>query len=652
MSPAINGRGVRPRMWAIVQGSPALVACGALIGALIGRWVLHPDLVAGHPGAWRGVEADAGLSLAVFRYYVDDGLGSNPLMVQSMGADGTPVIANDGLPLVGLLARVVDVVAGVDAATWFGWWLVVVFAAQGAAAAWAVTRWGASHVVPVAGVAVLGCLLPTLLTRSGHPSLMGMFWVFLAVGLVGGFRDGCEVSRVALIAAVLIPVGAWLTHPYLGVMATVLVGAPLLTMSWLNRSARIAVPVGVVGVFAAILVGSDSAAGDLIPDTMGWQVMSAPVLWPLLPTRSDLLDGVVDVAVGHGESMLWPGLGAAALMVIAAVLATRSTSATAPQRARAAQLTGALVLAMYAVTPMVRITDDRRVNLVDMHPVVLLGVPAVLAGVAMWRIRWRWPSLAVQQRQLFMVSVAVMVAFGGVAVLRRIVTGPTGGAMVLAVGALMIGLAAVGSAIIAGRRGVPVWSAVAIVMTTVGVVMAIAPHAPASLSSSLRATSRFMWPMLVLAVVAAVVACWRHLRRPVAIAVVCAAVVVQVVDTASARGDARARLSPNPAVAAAIVNLETEMRADDRVAITPSLGCLATAEGIYTFFRVTIAASWAGVDVQPAARARAVREDCPQPMPDGLPVYVVERHDEVVGELAARGYLCGGELPHLRCIGP
>jgi len=82
---------------------------GVVVGVMVAITTVDHGLLLGREEAWNQVGGDSGVSLAVFRYFLDQGFWSNPFTVHSLGVDGVAVAANDSIPLLAYLARFVSI---------------------------------------------------------------------------------------------------------------------------------------------------------------------------------------------------------------------------------------------------------------------------------------------------------------------------------------------------------------------------------------------------------------------------------------------------------------------------------------------------------------------------------------------------------------
>ena len=622
---------------------------GALTGLVVALTTVDWGLVGGGADLWRRAQGDAGVSLAVFKMYLNEGIGSHPLRVTSLGADGVSLLANDVFPLFAVFARAANLLLDLPAEVWMGLWLIGAFVLQGAFAALAVSAFGARHVVPCVAAAVFACTGASLLTRAGHPMLLGQFWLYAALAYVGYARGYESGGRFLRALPVLLVWAAWFTHPYLGIMSAAVVVGPLVVVARYRGWTRVVAPVGGLVALPFAAMALDPDARDLIPDLYGWKGLSAPVLGPFVPTNSDLVGGLWHVTAASHEVKMWLGLGAATVAVSGACLLFLRRGTVRFGKVLAGSVFTLVPLLAYSVTTNIRVINEVTLDVTELGArgvgvFVLVGV--VSSSLVLWR---SWPRWTSRERLLALSICAVATVLVLLLVADRVISGPSGGDSARLIAGVSVALGCALGSVASASFARSVLAALAVV-GLVAVSLLFASGLLLEVTSTLRATGRFMWPAIAGLVVGGVVCCWRFIPRPAAAVLLIVAICIQVVDTATARNTFSEYIAPRGADDVWLVRLETELRNDDRVAISPSLGCIGSAAGFSSFFRVTIAAAWSEVAAEPAVRSRAVREECPASIPRGVPVYVVENHEVIVEELHESGYLCGGELPTLRCL--
>lgn len=623
---------------------------GALVGAVSSIAIVDRRLLLGKTEAWNQVGGDSGVSLAVFRYFVEQGFWSNPFTVRNLGVDGVSVAANDALPLLAYIARFVSIAIDINAETWFGFWLFIVFVLQGASAVYAVRGWSSANVIVTTTAAVLSTLLPGFLQRSGHIALLGQFWLFIAVGLVGRLRLD-DSSRSMRMWVCFVPLCAWLTHPYLGIMTAALVGVPIIAQAAATKRFVLVVSfvIGVAGALA--FARTDVSPTSLIPDRGSWSWLGASLLSPVVPQRSDLIDVSSLTGVAEWEAMNWLGLGAAILVVIGVLKFAISRPLAELSTVARGLLFAVIALTIYSLTVVTRLTPKHKVDFRDSHPFQLIAIlGCCIGGCLVLALVRRGKSVAGSSQRVVVIARVVGSVSILVVVASRLLMGASGGR-------LSQSFVLVGGAIVlaeSSRFFVEPWRSTLLslagILWVIGVALLLVPERLELLTSTLRGSGRFMWPMVALLLIASLVSVER-IRLPFLIPICLVAALLQISDTQGLRAGFSGNLMHGDGYTTSSETLRAAMSDASIVHIRPTLGCLNSGAGFLSFYNLVIAASRDDVPVDPAVRSRAVKEDCASlSVPAlGSTVAVVERHSETLGVLELDGSTCNDFAGILLC---
>ena len=188
------------------------------------------------------------------------------------------------------------------------------------------------------------------------------------------------------------------------------------------------------------------------------------------------------------------------------------------------------------------------------------------------------------------------------------------------------------------------------ILWAVGIALLLASGRLELLTSTLRGSGRFMWPLVALLLIASLVSVER-LRLPFLLPICLFASLIQISDTQSLRAGFSGNLMHGDGYATSSETLRDAMSDASIVHIRPTLGCLNSGAGFLSFYNVVISASRDNVPVDPAVRSRAVKEDCSSvSVPtSGSTVAVVERHSETLGVLELDGSTCNDFAGILLC---
>lgn len=275
---------------------------------------------------------------------------------------GTSIGLTDSIPLVAYLLKPFS--AWLPAHTqYLGPWLLACFALQGVLGARLVGRFVASAWLQWLG-ALLFVLLPTLLLRVGHAALCA-HWLILWALLVA---TRPPARRFAWPGWAMLGLVAGLVQPYLAAMVLgVLAGATVSSDSGVpigRRAVALTIALGATlggwwlsGLF--LLTGDRSlTAGGLGYYSMNLLAFISPEGW------SAVLPNLPSATTGQPyEGFQYLGLGLLLLIVVAVALAVTRRTGAGPRVVTPWLLATCLVMAAFAVSPVVTLGARVLVNL-------------------------------------------------------------------------------------------------------------------------------------------------------------------------------------------------------------------------------------------------------------------------------------------------
>ena len=231
------------------------VACGALVGLIVGLRVLDPQFIAGTGGKWVRPENDYIAYLVAWNYYVVDGWRLPLFALPAMGyPEGGSVPFNDALPLTALITKALYHWTGIRVNP-FGWWILLTYVLQGAMAARVVCAAGVRSIWACAAGAVLAVVDIAFTSRMGHTALSSHFLLLWAIALYfESLRRGrARALEIVAVLAVTILVNAYLFAMVVAIGFVTVAALGLrgqLRPRDLGRLSAGAVLVGVLGIVA------------------------------------------------------------------------------------------------------------------------------------------------------------------------------------------------------------------------------------------------------------------------------------------------------------------------------------------------------------------------------------------------------------------
>ncbi len=547
------------------------VVCGALLGLLFAVWTFGTDFFGGDVSYWNYLWGDAGSGLAAFRYYVNEPWSFPLLQANAINEpEGVNIAFTDSLPLLALVAKALKPL-GIRAELWWSWWYLFIYAAQGAAAAYAVKSWGARSLLLQVSASVIVLSAPIFLLRTWHPGLAGQFTLLLAWAFVGKLREAKPPSSRVLAAGAVVALIAMLVHVYLllGVMV-ILVGGVLNevasgTLPWKRAAGWFA---GLTtSVLALAAVCGYFSAGASQAD--GYFLVGMHLFGPVVPQRSTFWPGnewTIN-ASGSFEAFNWLGFGWIGVILLAAFAGRHRFAAFAK---RYQVLLGALViLTLYSITPVIRLRDD------NPHD---LRTP----------LRWVYSDIGAH-RYVYGAAGLLAVALVATYLTRRPTTGWRYGLLVLLAPAT-------------------IWS----------LSMLSDPVLIDGVTGQFRAAGRLFWAVSYGALVLGLASLARANGRRAAVVlpgIAIALSVVQLVDVSAFRDQAGQTLDPTPERIERLDQIAGLVQGFEQIHLEPAFNCavtLAGYDGIWAYQDIGIVASWDLQRIDAAYAARRPDEDCAQ----------------------------------------
>jgi len=427
-------------------------------------------------------------------------------------------------------------------------------------------------------------------------------------------------------------------------MTAGLIGLPVIAQAAVTKRLALVFPfsIGVAGSLA--FANTDVSPTSLIPDRGSWSWLGASLLSPVIPQRSDLIDVSSLTGVAEWEAMNWLGLGAAVLVIGGFLKLAISRPFGGLSSSAKGLLFAVMALTTYSITVVMRLTPKHKVDFRDLHPFRLLTILGFgIAGLLVIAVIRRG-------RPVFGFSQRVIVAgrFVGVTsifllAVSRLLMGASGGRLsqsfVLVTGALVL--------VEISRFAVEPWRSAVLslagILWLVGIALFLFPGRLELITSTLRGSGRFMWPLVAVLVITSLV-CLESIRFAFVVPICLVASLLQVSDTQSLRAGFSQNLMLGDGYAASSQQLQ-ESLVGEIVHIRPALGCLNSGSGFLSFYNVVIAASRNESPVDPAVRSRAVKEDCSAtpPVPNDAVIAIVEQSEVVIADL----YLQPSDCDHV-----
>ncbi len=363
--------------WLTAERRPAvLYLVAGVFGFGLAWYLLGWEGIHGTSHYWETTHNDSLQGIAALRYYLAEPWSWSILDVRSYGVpDGTNLILSDSIPILAVAFKLISGVlpAGFH---YFGYWIALCFVMQvvSAVAILVELRWrNGLAVVAAAGFALTQTVL---LGRFFHVALMAQFLILLTI--LFGIRLVRGEKKVGALWALLgLLAATFFVHLYLFAMTAVLAAAfvvqagSLGEVPWRRVAVWLAAAVIGSGVFVAmtgLATAASATAGGL-----GYYSMNA-----LAPVA-----GNIDATGGQYEGYSYLGLGALVVVLVALVLG-RDQVAAAARRYWMPMVVG-LLMAVYALSPVVWVGMSWQFDVPWWGPLAWLGERFRSTG------RFSWP---------------------------------------------------------------------------------------------------------------------------------------------------------------------------------------------------------------------------------------------------------------------
>ncbi|HEX4506193.1 MAG TPA: DUF6311 domain-containing protein [Alphaproteobacteria bacterium] len=299
----------------------------ALIGLILAAVLFTPPVLLGTGPFWDAPNyPDMQQHLSAARYFLHDSWRFPVFLTRLiMPPDGVSVVFLDVNPLLAFLAKVWFKLTGLSV-NYFGPWIAICYALQGAAFLYLCRSLGLRGVVPAVVCAAIALSVPEFLYRYFHLNLLGQFLITFQLGFYFRAVRGGRYRAMSWWALGL-ALTTILIHFYTFAMVAGIYAALLAEYAFARRGETRTVlahgAIFAVGT-AALLVGSGYLHGA--GGSTGFGHFSMNILSPFVPQDSGVLPfmhDMIDATGGQYEGFNYLGLGILALFVIALVLYRR-----------------------------------------------------------------------------------------------------------------------------------------------------------------------------------------------------------------------------------------------------------------------------------------------------------------------------------------
>jgi hypothetical protein len=306
---------------------------GAIVGLAVGCLALDSRYILGTGGKWIHPRNDLVAYLVAWNYYIVDHWRLPLFTIPSMTyPEGGSVLFSDALPLTALATKAVYHASGIRVNP-FGWWTLVTYVLQGAAAARLVCAAGVrSHRASMAA-AVLAIVNVAFVERLGHTAVSSHFLVIWALAV---HLDSVRQGRWRAVEATAVLALTLLVNAYLFAMVAALQLAALVTLWIRGQLTRQDLSRAAIGAAGTALLGMVAGYGVLLtnPATMkaqgfghySWNL--ATLLVPPGGLLGFLTHVTRDATGGQYEGEAYVGLGALLLLVLCLVTRLRQMAAS------------------------------------------------------------------------------------------------------------------------------------------------------------------------------------------------------------------------------------------------------------------------------------------------------------------------------------
>lgn len=334
----------------------------AVLGALFAAWLYGWRVIDPASSAWL-LHGDPAQHYLGSVFFLGEPWHWPPGLITRFGEAPTSVVFTDALPLVALLAKLLQVPPGLQ---YFGLWMLLCHAMSAWWGVQLLRRMGLAHPVSLVAGGLVLATTPSLLFRAyGHEALMAHFLVIAALERVLAPWRWFPWLALAAIAV--------LVHPYLALMVCVLGVASALAA--LKERTVAPVHLLALGGGSALLLGAEawlagyfagsgqvSAEGhrwftaNLLTwfDPMAWRAFMAgdPVIYQQSREWTRWLPALKQAQIGQYEGFAYFGAGAllAAALAIGVSVSGRAPASAAPRTRWAAAVVAALFFALWSLS--------------------------------------------------------------------------------------------------------------------------------------------------------------------------------------------------------------------------------------------------------------------------------------------------------------
>jgi hypothetical protein len=293
----------------------------ALIGLILAAFIFTPSVLLGTGPFWSAPNyPDMQQHLSAARYFLHDSWRFPIFLTKTiMPPGGVSVVFLDVNPLLALMAKIWFSLTGINV-NYFGPWIALCYALQGAAFLFLCRSLGLRGWIPAIVCTVISLSVPEFLYRYFHLNLLGQFLITAQLGLYFQLvRQGREQALRWALGLALIAI---LIHFYLFAMVAGVYAAMLAHRAEQSRAglkaAAIQLGIFLVGTGLLLVVsGYLRGAGG----SRGFGFFSMNMLSPFVPQHSGLFGhGMIDATGGQYEGFNYLGIGVLLLFVVALFL--------------------------------------------------------------------------------------------------------------------------------------------------------------------------------------------------------------------------------------------------------------------------------------------------------------------------------------------
>jgi hypothetical protein len=320
----------------LMSNKPALPSylLALAVGLLFAFWLFPADFILGIGPRWAAPgDNDVKQNIIGMRYFLADEWRFPLFQTQLVAPPvGINIIYTDSIPLFALIAKLLQPLFP-EPVNYFGIWYFLTYVLQGIAAVFLLRSLGINGLLPNLAGTIIALSFPAFLYRVGNAALCGHFLVMFALGLC--FQSARHQAFGTLwVWLALLCWLALLVHAYLFVIVFGVFLATVAQESFSSRAGfrRSIVPgTVVVGTSALLMWVSGYFHGAGTGGAGGFGKYSMNVLSPWVPQRSGLfstMDRIIDGTGGQSDGFNYLGFGVLLLLAMA-LWSSRSEIASA-----------------------------------------------------------------------------------------------------------------------------------------------------------------------------------------------------------------------------------------------------------------------------------------------------------------------------------